>query len=90
MFKNCISLVSIPKINLVKEADITDFIKGCVSLKALDFLPENIRNINEELNIINNNFYLLTEPNRKEIYKIVYDKVFYSLRIVLPHINAFS
>ena len=76
MFKNCISLVSIPKINLVKEADITDFIKGCVSLKALDFLPENIRNINEELNIINNNFYLLTEPNRKEIYKIVYDKVF--------------
>ena len=88
--KNRVYLVSIPKINSAKEADITDFIKGYASLKSLDFLPKNIRNINEELNIINNNFFLLTEPTRKEIYKIVYDKVFYSLRIVLPHINALS
>ena len=89
-FKNRVYFVSIPKINSAKEADITDFIKGYASLKSLDFLPKNIKNINEELNIINNNFFLLTEPTRKEIYKIVYDKVFYSLRIVLPHINALS
>ena len=57
------------KINLVQESDITDFIKGYISLKALDFLPKNIRNINEELDILNNNFYLLTKPNNKEISK---------------------
>ena len=75
MFKNCASLSSIPKINLLKAADTTDFIKDYISLKSSIVLPE-AEHINEEkINMLDNNFYLLTEPNRKEIYKIVYDKI---------------
>ena len=75
MFKNCASLSSIPKINLLKAADTTDFIKGCISLKSSIVLPEAEHINEEEINMLDNNFYLLTEPNRKEIYKIVYDKI---------------
>ena len=80
MFKNCISLSSIPKINLLKAADMTDFIKGCISLKLSIVLPEAEYINEEEINILDNNFYSLIEPNRKEIYKIVYDKILESTK----------
>ena len=76
MFKNCISLTSIPKINLVKAADTTKFVEGCISLNSSEIILANIKNINnEEINMLDNNFYLLTEPNRKEIFKIIYEKI---------------
>ena len=75
IFKNCVSLSSIPKINLLKAADMTDFIKGCISLKLSIVLTDGEYINEEEINILDNNFYSLIEPNRKEIYKIVYDKI---------------
>ena len=59
---------------------MTDFIKVCISIKLSIVLSEAEHINGKEINIFDNNFYLLTESNGKEIYKIVYDKILESTK----------